>query len=197
MRLAFIGPMHSGKTTLANAFVENGFRKIAFADIVKDISVSMVNTCLAELERDQTFTRQELDDNKERFRTLLQYVGTDLGREYIGPDTVWIDRLVKKIQQFTLDAPLVCDDCRFINEYEALRSLGFTTVRLMRNESQRMKSISGPWARGIPLHASETEQSKIMADVNLRSLNIQQLREYAEGVIQDPNHLRESEYATV
>ncbi len=50
---------------------------------------------------------------------------------------------------------------------------------------------------GIASHPSETNQENIKADVNLKSISIEQLRNYAQRVVQDPQYLSESAYAIV
>ncbi len=62
-------------------------------------------------------------------RKALQLVGTELGRQLIGYENIWVDifkREVSSCLNYTPDQKIVVDDCRFPNEAQALNELGFT-----------------------------------------------------------------------
>jgi hypothetical protein len=148
-RIAFVAKMHSGKTTCSNELVNAyGYRRLSFADPVKEASVDMINAFLTYIGQEPSMTRAQLDRDKSDLRWLLQGVGTELGRQYVGPDSLWIDLFRKALRVdrtvCSLDGKshlAVCDDCRFPNEIEALREMGFTIIRVVRDEQARINSI--------------------------------------------------------
>lgn len=86
-------------------------------------------------------------------RQLLQLLGTEVGRA-LWPD-MWIECWKHKAQKH--DYISVCD-CRFLNEAEAVRTLGGNIVRVTRTAGNETQSVN---------HVSETEASKIEADVTI------------------------------
>jgi hypothetical protein len=166
--IAFVGPMHSGKTTASNYLVEHyGYQRISLADGVKQLASDMLTEAAYLLTGNCKHpTVAQINTNKATFRPFLQWLGTDFVREYLGMPTYWIDSFLLAAQEST--KPVVCDDVRFVNEAEALKRAGFEIVRLKRNEAERLGSIAA--AGGNPndlAHKSETELDKIDADTTL------------------------------
>jgi len=78
-------------------------------------------------------------------RSLLQYIGTDVGRKII-KDSIWIDinkHLVSKVE-----GSVVVPDCRFANEVESVREQG-GTVGIVLRPNLEITSLAN-------LHDSET-----------------------------------------
>ena len=63
-------------------------------------------------------------------RQVLQFIGTEIFRKM--KDDVWINALMKKIQDEHPDVALI-SDCRFPNEMEAIKKLGGKLIGLTRN----------------------------------------------------------------
>ncbi len=88
---------------------------------------------------------------------LLQLLGTEFGREYLGSD-VWVNcakTYLKKCSTLPGDnGVLLIDDCRFKNELAAFQDTGFT-VRLEADRDIR-KSRCDSW-RDTEDHISETD----------------------------------------
>jgi hypothetical protein len=59
-----------------------------------------------------------------------------VGVREIDPDT-WVDLLTARVEA-NPDIRFVVDDCRFPNEYQALRGLGFRFVRVTAYEADRL-----------------------------------------------------------
>jgi hypothetical protein len=97
---------------------------------------------------------------KDRWRPLLQWWGTDFRRE--DDEDYWVGRLLERITRFEavgdrgLARSVVIDDCRFPNEYDALRERGFTFVRLADGETTRTLSAEAA-AHESELHWPEFE----------------------------------------
>lgn len=186
MKIAFIGKMFSGKTTAAKYLTaEHGYVKLAFADPVKIVAAQMLNQLAAYLRvhdlssisgtSDWTYDLIQERKTEPQVRKLLQLVGTELGRELIGYEDVWVDILLKEAANLT---NVVVDDCRFPNEAEALRSHGFRIVKIERDNESRQRALVQAYPdtwRGIMAHPSETSLDNFVPDVVLYAENLEQL----------------------
>lgn len=232
-KFAFVGKMHSGKSTISKLMIAHraGAYRLAFADPVKEASGIMLADLQSYVERQYggpTMVPRpaySIDDMNERkghpaIRGLLQLVGTELGRNYIGPDTIWIDMLVKRVKEIEGQAGMmryeyliVNDDCRFPNEAERLREIGFKIIRLERNDVLRQRSIvqmiyqQNPELEPAPLdsdwiktdkivksskllekiltHPSETEQENIKADATIFASTVEELQEAIPSILDE------------
>lgn len=150
--LGISGRAGAGKTTFARMVLEEirfpgdfGGRILPFAEPVKDIARQM-----------------GWDGKKDaKGRRLLQLLGTECGRECIGPD-VWVDAwsdevdLVRdRVRTNAVDGVvvLVADDVRFPNEARAVRERGGIVIEIERAHGL------GWWRRLLaslkPTHVSE------------------------------------------
>ena len=126
--LALSGPAGSGKSTAAAYLADKGYTLIKFAGPLKAMCQAI------------GFTDWHLEgDGKERPldwlqgkspRQFMQLLGTEFGRDCIGPH-FWVG-LWERAALEVLDGGgrVVCDDCRFANEADAVRKLGGVVVRL-------------------------------------------------------------------
>lgn len=94
----------------------------------------------------------------QKNRGLLQYLGTEVGRR-LDAD-IWIDCLVGRIieREQTGFKHIAVEDVRFPNEFERLKKLGFTMVRLKagsRVRAKRIEKIYGAYDPEILVHPSE------------------------------------------
>ena len=172
----------SGKTTLAELLKDRGFARVALAGPVKDGVVAMLNALNVYLDRVPDMTREKLERDKAQLRPLLQIVGTEIGRQYLGPDTIWIDRFLSTVAD--IDGPVVCDDVRFANEAEALLAAGFKIYRVHRNETARgrlMLARYGTWDKVAEVMAHPSEAEALTLPIS--------------GVIENPE-VREGEMLT-
>ena len=158
-RIAVIGKLMSGKTTLAKYLVnDHDFVRVALADAVKDQGLAMLNYGLrlngvSEL----TLDREMLELEKDKFRVFLQWYGTDFWREYMEDDAHWIDLLREKVASMPL-SNLVIDDVRFPNEVEAMREMGFTVFKLTRDEDERRQAIYAKYVAAPMAEFSRTSE---------------------------------------
>lgn len=167
MNIAFIGPYGCGKTTLAQALVDNqNFLRMSFAGPVKADCAKMLDYMAAafgeRLAEDyhKRITVGDIERHKrDVFGPLLQWYGTDFWREYMGEPDHWIRRFTETYQKLPPTVNVVVDDCRFLNEADALRDLGFTIIRI-DNSSPRVSDDAR--AR---THASEQEWQRIVPDL--------------------------------
>jgi hypothetical protein len=131
MIVGICGLIGSGKGTVADILVEQGFTKVSFADKLKDGVATIFgwDRALLEGDTDESRSWREQTDNfwtQETGRTItprvvLQEFGTECMRE--GFDNgVWVSLLKK----YLLDNPgyYVVPDVRFRNEQNMIRELG-------------------------------------------------------------------------
>ena len=131
MIIGICGLIGSGKGTVADILVDQGFTKVSFADKLKDGVSTIFGWDRAMLEGDTDESRQwreQRDDfwsNETKMevtpRLVLQLFGTDCMRNGFD-DGVWVSLLKKTI----LDNPgnYVVPDVRFANEQQMIRDIG-------------------------------------------------------------------------
>ena len=179
MILGFCGRMRSGKTELAKVCVEKGFTKLYFALPLKQLCADILGVSIDELNRlkgDNTDISLQLNDDickilseetdipldvvKETclgktistVREMLQFIGTDLIRQY---NKDWhVNRIREMINP---DINYVIDDVRFPNEKKMIEELGGdcwfiirpTLDNVSNHESETSLSFNDCWNRII------------------------------------------------
>lgn len=173
-RIAFIGPMGTGKTWCAEHLVrEKHYTRVSLAAKLKAIAYEMYGI-------------QGKDGND---RLVLQGLGTDL-RKY--DKDVWIKYLLADIKRREIQdqhfKPVI-DDVRYLNEANILKQNDFVLIRV----STPPEILSGRLSRLYPnrpatafLHASETEQEGIETDYTF--INDEQLSGLALDNLMDQIH---------
>lgn len=152
------------------------------------------------IERGQSkvwhFADVEQKKGKPAVRKLLQLLGTEIGRELIGYEDVWVDILREKARGID---NVVVDDCRFPNEAKALREEGFTLVRLLRNEEDRVALMQQKYPttwEEILNHPSETSLDDFEADVVISADSVTDLTQKAGGLLIEVTPIGVSERTT-
>jgi hypothetical protein len=135
--IGLAGAARSGKDTAAQALLDIGWTRRAFADKVRSILYAM-DLVLDEPSYSRGFTtlRYEVDQYsweavKEMYpevRRYLQRLGTEGGREILG-ENVWVDALFRDRDTW---GPTVITDVRFPNEADAIRARGGLVVAIQR-----------------------------------------------------------------
>ena len=179
MILGLCGRMRSGKTELAKVCVEKGFTKLYFALPLKQLCADILDVSIDELNRlkgDNTDISLQLNDDickilseetdipldvvKETclgktistVREMLQFIGTDLIRQY---NKDWhVNRIREMINP---DINYVIDDVRFPNEKKLIQELGGdcwfiirpTLDNVSNHESETSLSFNDCWNRII------------------------------------------------
>jgi len=134
VRIGFVGQMRSGKDTCAEYLVQkHGGTILKFADPMYAIHDFAVN--LLGLEGKQ--------------RRLLQLIGTEWGRETLG-ESFWIDQFQRTLEQ--TPGNVFVTDCRFPNEAERLKALGFTLIGVTRPEDQRIAAGASSQNHASEIH---------------------------------------------
>ena len=128
MKIAIIGNICSGKTTLANKLSQRyNLRKIAFADSVKYY--------VKDIFKVEHKDRKLIQDFAEKMRELDK--------------DIW----VKKVQDKILNKEdIVIDDLRFPNEYEMLKANDFFIVKLKISKETQLQRINELYAQDAEEH---------------------------------------------
>lgn len=148
LKLAFIGPMRSGKSEAARYLAETyDFERVSFGDHLR--------YCVE--------TVWGVNETGVKPRAQLQQLG-QLARQF-DPD-VWVKPLAAKVFQLTAgnanrerQVSVVIDDLRQPNEYEWCKANGFTIVRVISTPDAQKERIEALGETYDPAHlAHETEQ---------------------------------------
>ena len=139
------GPARSGKDTLAQFFVEHGYKRFAFADELKNIVCDMFGWN----DRHKDGELKDAVDARWGFspRRAYQLFGTEFGRAL--DKDLW----VKKADKALCGHKYVIADVRFENEAAFVRNNGV------------LIHISRPGAETVEAHASENGVSKHPGDI--------------------------------
>ncbi len=144
--IAISGKKRSGKNTVAKLIAQHTplrCEEFAFADALKqEVSVA----CGVDLKF--------IEDNKDTFRTILQWWGTDFRRVFKGQD-YWCKQLLAKMVKSTADVALVTD-CRFQDEAECVRRIGGIIIR-----------VENPHPATYDSHKSETDLDSYLFDYTI------------------------------
>ena len=156
--IAFTGLMGSGKSTAVTELRE----------LAQNRGLSTHNLKFAQPLYDiQNFIYERISqahvplDHVTKDRRLLQWLGTEWGREQIS-ETLWIDlwsNEVERLSAIGVDI-ITCDDLRFENEAQAIKELGGILIKLTSSHSEKRIDTKS----GIAKHASEAGVSNESID---------------------------------
>lgn len=132
--IGIIGSIGSGKDTSADWMIQNkGFQRLAFATKVKDVAHVVFGWDREKLEgltKESRAWREEVCPFWNITpRKALQLIGTEMFRKMID-DQVWVKTVVKQIQESNKNT--VITDCRFENEFQAIKDLGGKILYIQR-----------------------------------------------------------------
>lgn len=140
MIIGLCGLIGSGKGTVADVLVEQGYEKISFADKLKDGVASVFNWDRQMLEGDTDESREwrETVDTfwtQETGRTItprlvLQEYGTDCMRKGFY-DGIWVSLTKQHILQ-NPNKKFIIPDVRFPNEIKMIKEIGGKVWRVQR-----------------------------------------------------------------
>ena len=144
-RIAFVGPIGSGKSACSLSYVLSSGQRMSFASTLRQEVAAAI-----------------------AFRPLLQWWGQY--RRNTEGDDYWVQKLMDRIDSKPPNLILTVDDCRYFNEYDALRERGFWFIRLAdgwsptSTEDQQNAILKAP-AGKVP--GSEVEHPYFECDYHL------------------------------
>lgn len=128
--VAFVGRAGSGKDYQCSLLTEKGYRKVAFADALRDIAFSCLeidwqtgNNLYDGLKAkncihiDLPAINDHYKSYSINFRQFLEHLGTQGIRKY--DNNFWCNCLIKTLKETTDN--ICISDMRFINEYDKLK----------------------------------------------------------------------------
>lgn len=170
MIIAITGYKQSGKSTASKYLQEkHEFVRHNFKDaLIKELKTFFPDFIRKECELYNCTTEELFDRKPGHIRELMQNFGTELRRDE--DPLYWI-------REWFLHRPdkdTVVDDCRFLNEAEAIKNIGGYVVRIIKIGQVKKD-----------LHSSETEQDKITFDylIEAEEGNHQKIYSELEAII--------------
>ena len=178
--VGFTGFAQVGKDSAAGFLAEFGYKRLAFADILRQSLYNLDPVAYYESPTQGNVGRglvrvRELVDEfgwdvvkvwYPEVRELLQRMGTEVGRALYG-ESFWVDRVMGQIEP---DGKYVITDVRFSNEADAVRKAG---GRLFRIDRPGVGSVNG--------HISDTGIESL--SISGRISNHGDLAEYRANVL--------------
>lgn len=149
MIVTISGNIGAGKDTLAKPLLERGFVRYSFAGAVKDNVARIFHwerTLLDGFTTESRKFRETVDTWWAHHlsipdftpRKVLQEYATGIMRRYFHPD-VWMLSLRRELENEKRN--VVITDCRFLNEFVALRSLGAVNIGVYREIDRNLKTF--------------------------------------------------------
>ena len=149
-KIAFIGKICSGKSHQSNLLCERyGFVRKSFGDKPKEICRDLFGMVGKDRKLIQTVA--------ETLKTIDQ--------------NVWINYVVTSIISST-ETNIVIDDCRFPNEYEALKNLGFYFIYINISKEDQLSNIKKTYKDDYDQHIKNLD--------HISESYIESLRQYCD-----------------
>lgn len=123
LKIAFAGEMRAGKDTAVAYFLETqGGLHLKLADPLYEMQAAIQSIAGFPQEKD---------------RALLQYLGTEYGRNK--DENVWVNHLIRRVAEHR-GQNIFVSDARFNNEFDALKAAGFILIKMERREDLRIEA---------------------------------------------------------
>lgn len=181
--LGISGKKRAGKDTICGfikeivaGMPEYTFQHINFADTVYE---EVVCALWPAIHRDNKLAIESrvntIKADKDSFRTLLQWWGTDWRRKFFD-ENYWINKWAARVSQVPDNAVVVCSDVRFLNELQAVRGCKGYAWRVRRDgqgidthQSETELDAVKDWDKYIPNH-SKLEQLELRVNLEFQAL---------------------------
>lgn len=163
--IGFSGPAGAGKTTAAFAVVssKHDFSRLSFADPIRHMLMA-IGVGATELGDGKHLPNALLGSKTPRH--AMQTLGTEWGRQSIGPD-IWINASRRRLLHvLDLGNRAVFDDVRFDNEARMIRDHGDGIIIHLENPALPARMA----------HASEAGISPELIDHRITATSVDDLR---------------------
>lgn len=128
VKIALSGSAGAGKDFIAEALArEYLVRPLSFATPMKKAAGDVLGLTIAEVE---AIKADKTHPKHHAMRYVLQHIGTNVFREG-WDENVWVENLLRRaadVEVGGLAGGVAITDCRFRNEFEALRAAGYLMV---------------------------------------------------------------------
>jgi hypothetical protein len=199
MLVGLIGLINSGKSTVGDILIEQGFMHESFANSLKDTAASIFNWDRTMLEGNTSASRAWRETEDEWWctrlripnftpRMALQILGTDILRNHFHAD-IWVLSIEARIKNIKKN--VVITDIRFPNEVRVIRKLGGKIVRIKRGEDPDWFSLATSDSESMPMiypdiHASEYSWAATKPDYLINNEGtIENLRNVVNDLLED------------
>lgn len=148
------GKARVGKDTAAEFLAQHGFKRIAFADPLKNAASIMFGIPRSDFDDPEKKEKLNLDWALSP-RQIAQRLGTEGGRNVFG-HSFWVKRAALTIKQLVEahgPSDFVITDCRFDEEAEWIRRRGGIVIEVRRKD-----------AAPVAAHSSENGISEFLVD---------------------------------
>jgi hypothetical protein len=151
--IGITGAAGAGKTTAAEELVQSqGFVRVRFAGPLKDMLRSL-GLSVEEIDGPLKEQPCALLGGKTPRHAMIT-LGTEWGRYMIHTD-LWINAWKQRVVSLPEDAKVVCDDVRFPNEVQTIRSMGGRIIHINRPEFGGTNHPSEQLAYGYHIRPGE------------------------------------------
>ena len=154
--IGFTGKAGAGKDTAGAFLTSLGYKRLAFADPLKEICRDLFELSEEQLRgslKTSGITGSDFIKDGVTPRKILQFFGTDIVRNQFGeilkdPGNFWIRQISKRIIQEP-ETPFIFTDVRFENEAKFIHDLGGIIIKIRRpsvekeDSHETEKGISG------------------------------------------------------
>ena len=179
-----------GKDTIGNYLIEKyNFIRLAYGDPIKDICRTVFSFTDEQL---YSYEGKERVDEfwKHTPRELFQFIGTQLFRKRLPElcknlsEDIWVNVLYKKIIDKYRENPekntrFVITDVRFPNEFDLIKRLGGTTLRVIRQSDNKT------------CNSNNNEEKETLLDKNKNKKIIgKQTKRYSEKFVEIVKHIK-------
>lgn len=185
-RLAFVGPQRSGKTATAKAVGSAQETTTVIAPFSRGVLQEVFTGLISASGRlpDKMLLEEvqaKYESDKELFRPLI--VAWGMFKRTMAPD-YWIQHwertLADALQYWGKDCHIFVDDCRFPNEYDKLREMGFTFIRLAGNPEEAERNFQESVTQEPELYSKDFE-----VDHTIPWMSLEDRVEIVEGILNE------------
>lgn len=176
MLIGFSGRKKSGKTTLANELIDQGFQIASFAAALKEYVAKLYNWDIETL-KNQVQKEEILKDpvywNEDKCKELSEIIGEEIvwsqknnvfysrrdAMQYIGTEVLREhepDFHINEFKKRYTNGDFVCDDVRFPNELELIKEINGKVYHIVR-----------PYHWEYSNHSSEISLNRLNSDLNI------------------------------